>query len=340
VRHVIELARAGKVDRAGAILFDNNPMSAITGAVCPNHLYCKGACVLGRKGKPVDFGKIEREISGKYLETAQIHCAARNGRRVLIVGSGPAGLGLSYYLAKAGFSVTVFEKEAKPGGMMRYGIPDLRLDKSLIDKTVTIIENMGVKFKTNTKVDLNNLPEGFDIKVIATGAWVSRKLGIPGEQYAIPGLEFLKSNTPSAHDCHPFVSKGSYIVIGGGNVAVDCALTAAASGATSVNVCYRKTESEMKAYPEEIALAKSKGVKFNFNTVPKEISKKSVLFTDNTLIHADNIIVAIGQTATENGLIPENLGENVYAIGDAVTGPSTIIQAVAQAKELARILLK
>jgi len=340
VRRIIELVRAGKIEEAGAVLFDNNPLSAITGAVCPNHLYCKGACVLSKKGDAVDFSKVEREVSRQFLEHVPKTTSRANGKKVLIAGSGPAGLSLSYYLAKAGFSVTIFEKEQKLGGMMRYGIPDFRLDKSLIDKVAERLKSMGVKFRTGMEVDLDNLPKGYDITVLAIGAWVSRKLEIEGEQFSIPGLEFLK---------HGNCKGGNVVVIGGGNVAVDCALTAVALGAAAVDVCYRKDESAMKAYPEEIALAKKKGVNFKFNMVPKRISEEKNVphvivfdcFGKEECIRADHIIVAIGQTATKDGMLEAaNLGKNVFAIGDAVTGPSTIVQAVAQAKELAGILLE
>jgi len=346
VRRIIELVRAGKVHEAGALLFDNNPLSAITGLVCPNHLFCKGGCVKG-----LDFGVIEREISKRYLE----HVIARNeaiqiprslgtgspAKNVLVVGSGPAGLSISYYLRKAGYNVELWEKEHKFGGMLRYGIPNFRLDKNLIDLIVGRIEKMGVMFNKGIKVDLQNLPSGFDIIVLAIGAGVSRRLDIEGSELAVYALDYLKTAsapTPSL-TCHPFVPKGNTVVIGAGNVAIDCALTAASFG--SVNLCYRKDEAAMKAYPEELAHARNKGVVFNYHMVPKKITNEGVLFENGRFMPADKVIIAIGQGATKDGLIkPTELGNNVYAIGDAVTGTSTIVQVVAQAKELARILTK
>lgn len=350
IRHVIELVRSGATKEAGKILFDNNPLSAITGAVCPNHLFCKGACVLGRKGNAVDFGKIEREISRDYLETGVKRVRSKPlAKTVLIVGSGPAGIALSYYLNKAGFRVTVFEKEEKFGGMLRYGIPDFRLDKSLIDKIVKRLQKMGIKFQTKSSIDLKNLPDNFDMIVFAIGAGISRSLTIEGEELAVPALTYLK---------HP--KQGSnVIVIGAGNVAIDCALTAAELGADSVNLCYRKDEAAMKAYPEELEYAKNLGVVFNYFMVPKKITKEGVVFdkqSEEVFISADKVIIAIGQGAvdlnlskdyalecTQNGLIKADKfktnKENIYALGDAVTGTSTIIQVVGQAKELAKIIL-
>lgn len=344
VAKAIWLVRGGKPDEAGEMLFDNNPLSAITGAVCPNHLFCKGGCVLGRRGNAVDFGQIEREVSKRYLDIAKPVQLAGNGKKVLVVGSGPAGLALAYYIKKGGFDVEVWERENKFGGMLRYGIPDFRLDKRLIDKVVSVLRRMGVQLNTGIKVDLKKLPSGFDIIVLAIGAGVSRRLEIEGSEHAIYALDYLKNPTTSK----------KFVVIGAGNVAIDCALTAAELGAESVNLCYRKDEAAMKAYPEELAYARDKGVVFNYFMVPKKIIAEGVLFENGTFMPADKIVVAIGQGAvnlddcpkvgcTPNGLIQtdgfKTNVEDVYALGDAVTGTSTIIQVVAQAKELAKIIL-
>jgi glutamate synthase (NADPH/NADH) small chain len=344
IRRVIELVRAGKPFEAGMILFDNNPLTAITGSVCPNHLFCKGACVLSKKGVAPDFGVIEREVSRGYLDSAErpfTSVQGDNGKKVLIVGSGPAGIALAYYMRKAGYHVEVWEKEPKFGGMLRYGIPNFRLDKGLIDKTINVIAKMGVVFRADVKVDLNDLPSGFDMVVLCIGAGVSRKLNIEGEEYAVGALEYLKN--PTTGD--------SVVVIGAGNVAIDCALTAIETGARSVNLCYRKDETAMKAYPEELAHARGKGVVFNYFHVPTEIDEARVWFDvgaqEEYPYPADKVIVAIGQGAvdldagldlevTSQGLIMVDEGfktniPNVYAIGDAVTGTRTIIQAVAAA---------
>ena len=170
-----------------------------------------------------------------------------------------------------------------------------------------------------------------------------RKLDIDGNEVATYALDYLKNPKPAKN----------VVVIGAGNVAIDCALTAAELGAKTVNLCYRRDEAAMKAYPEELAHARSKGVVFNYFMVPKQITKEGVLFENGKFMPADKVVVAIGQGAvdldictkigcTQNGLIQaegfKTNVENVYALGDAVTGTSTIIQVVAQAKELAGLL--
>ena len=345
---VISLARDGKTMEAGALLFDNNPLTAITGAVCPNHLYCHGACVLSKVNKAVNFGKIECEISRQYIENPKLKIPTaknKNAKKFLIIGSGPSGLALSYYLRKDGHNVTVYEREQHFGGMLRYGIPDFRLDKTLIDKIVTALESIGIKFKNNTTADLNNLEQyksDFDAIVLAIGAGISKTLDIPGSSLATPALEYLKSPKQAQ----------SVIVIGAGNVAIDCTLTAAHNHAKSVNLCYRRDEAAMKAYPDELALARSQGVRFNYFMVPKKITQtKTQKFRVEFERHdkkvtktADLVVLAIGQIATPDGLVKatdfQTESPNIYALGDAVTGPGTIIKAVASAKQLFSQIIK
>lgn len=342
IPEVIALVRQGKKQEAGAILFDNNPLSAITGEVCPNHLYCHGTCVLNKRNNAVNFGRIEREISTKYLDNPCITPKSQpieTAKRIAIVGSGPAGIALSYYLQKEGNNVTVFEKQPKFGGMLRYGIPSFRLDKTLIDKIISLIESTGVNFVNNFAVNLDYLDQlksRFDIIVLAIGSGISKILDAEGVNHATYALDYLKNPTPAKN----------ILVLGAGNVAIDCALTAAHLGAKSVNLCYRRDEAAMKAYPEELELARSKGIIFNYHMIPKKITAQGVTFDQNqneVFMPADKVIIAIGQTATKNGLIEakdfQTKHTNVYAIGDAITGTSTIIKAVASAQQLAKILI-
>lgn len=358
IPEVIALLLDGKTDEAGEMLFNNNPLSAITGEVCPNHLYCRGSCVLGRHGDPVNFCQIERRISQKYLdkklkETPQAKPSATS-KKVLIVGSGPAGISLAYFLRLKGYNVTIYEKDKQFGGMIRYGIPDFRLDKTLIDKIVDVMKLYGVKFVNNMTADIHHIKQyrkDFDIVVLAIGAGISRRLEIQGRQYLTDALDYLRSPTKAKN----------VIVIGAGNVAMDCALTALKTGAKSVNLCYRRDEAAMKAYAKELKHAKDSGVVFNYFMVPQKIVKEdgalTVLFEhkgETELMRADLVITAIGQIALPpktrlhhtltpivlpSGLVDKSaLPTNIYAIGDAVSGTQTIIEAIASAKKLAKKL--
>lgn len=362
IRDAIKLIRDGKHDEAGALLFENNPLSAITGAVCPNHLYCKSSCVLGRKNNAVDFGKIERVISAKYLDTllnkpSITSAPSPSSKNVLIAGSGPAGLSLAFYLRRKGYNVTVFEREQEFGGMLRYGIPNFRLDKTLIDKLTAVLTKRGINLVNNKKVDLSNIEAyqaDFDIIVLAIGACVPKNLGLEGEDlpHVWTAVSFLRfsQNPPMLG------SFNSAVVIGGGNVAIDCALAAShANPDAAVKMCYRRAPEDLKCYPEELQLAKERGVELEFHMVPKCIKNDKVVFERDgkeISVPADLVVTAIGQQAlggeqktaveTERGLIKTdefktNL-ENVYAIGDAVTGTQTIIKAVAAAKRLAELI--
>jgi dihydropyrimidine dehydrogenase (NAD+) subunit PreT len=206
---------------------------------------------------------------------------------------------------------------------------------------------MGIEIKTDSEIDLNVLKDenneiikNHDAVIIAVGACVSKKLGIEGEDLPIVthAVEYLKNPNKAEN----------VVVVGGGNVAIDCALTAAhlSDGNGTVTLCYRRTLEDMKAYPEELELAESMKVKFEFRMTPKQILGKGAMFTrdeEEVIMMADTVVIAIGQTATTEGLVKaenfETETPKVYALGDAVTGTNTIIKAVAQAKELAAKLL-
>ena len=328
---------------AGRILFENNPLSAITGCVCPK--FCKKACILNHKNNPVDFSIIEREISKTYLSMRETEprIRATNSRvgatscrplNLAVVGSGPAGIAFAYYAARDGHRVTMYERGASIGGTMRYGIPNFRLDKTLIDRIETILLSMGVEIVKNKSVDLHSvgavLPPADHI-IVAIGAWKSRRLGFAREECALNFLKEMNSSYVGATN-NRTLNDRTFVIIGGGNVAIDCAMVARHYGATAL-LCYRKGEAEMKAGKHEIQLAKKMGVKFRFNMTPTGTTKKSAIFMcdgKKTYIKCDRIISAIGQAAEIN----IEATENIHPIGDMVTGTRTIIEAVASAKVL------
>jgi len=336
VGQIIRLAKESNLDEAGRLLFQNNPLSAITSAICPNHEFCAQGCVLSKAGKAVNFATIEHEISVAFLDKISalmkpppIH---ERAKKFAIFGSGPAGLAFAFYARLAGHYVTIFEVREKIGGMLQYGIPDIRLDKNLVDKFGELLEKMGVTIVTKCDFLIFNDIRTFDEYVIATGASISKKVNIPGEEHTIPALEFLRSANTEKQD----FKKKTIVVVGGGNVAIDCALVAKNSGAKTI-LCYRKTRDFLKAGQKEIGLAEKMGVQFEFEMNPKRFEEDRVIFetkckkTDEMKeveIKADKIIVAVGQKTTQLQI------DSAHYIGDCVDGTKTVIEAVASAKQL------
>ena len=333
IARVNSLLRGGGIIEAGRILFENNPFSAITGAICPNYRFCAKSCVLAKMGKGVNFSKIERQVSKQFLGNANgadFAPKVLNGKSVCIIGGGPAGLSAAFFLRRKGFEVSVYEREQKLGGCLRYGIPDVRLDKSLIDKIVKILEEMGVVFNYPvTAGAVPPLPEKGNYIVVAAGAGVSKKLGIEGEDdnnIVIGALEYLKNP-----------ADGNVIIIGGGNVAVDCSIATQMAGGRAT-VCYRRGEADMRAGPHEISLARDLGAQFRFNMIPKRIAENGAVFTfddGEIFCPADKVVIAVGQSADNSRFT----APNTEFIGDAAAGSTTTVtEAVASAKKLAEKL--
>ena len=283
-----------------------------------------------------------------------------NGRNLAIIGSGPAGISLAIMMAIKGFNVTMYEGNDQIGGVLRYGIPDFRLDKTILDKIETNLIKLGVKIRKNImigkNITLDDLQrDGFDAIFIGTGVWAPKKLGIKGESLGNVhfAIDYLK--TPKAYDLGKKI-----VVIGAGNVAMDVARTAIRNGANDVSIMYRKGEEDMPAEKIEIDHAKIDGVKFKLHRLPLELTEKGIRYmtTDQEINRenfeeADSILVAISQTARD--LIVKNntglsLGENgllqsdengvtarrgVFASGDVVTGARTVVEAVAFSKRVA-----
>jgi len=375
IKKVIALLKENKINEAGKILFDNNPLSVITGLVCPHDEFCEGHCVLNNKGNPIQFGAIEHYVSDYYLNNLSFETEINPDKKVAIIGSGPAGLTLAIILAKKGYDITIFEAHEKIGGVLRYGIPDFRLPKTILDRYHDLLISMGVKIRPNTLIgpviSLDNLfRDGYKSVFVATGTWKPRKLDIKGESlgnvyYAI---DYLRS--PETHNIGEKVC-----IIGGGNVALDSARSALRSGAKEVTVFYRRSEEEMPSSKHEIEYARFDGVKFEFNKSPKEIRDNCVYFIDTKNIEkedgskkiemingtescyeADSTIISISQGPKSNivdstkGIKLNKLGlvlidssgktsiEGVFASGDVVTGAKTVVEAVSAAKVVAETI--
>lgn len=360
IAEMIRLFLSGDIKEAGEKVFENNPLSIICSLVCPHEKHCEGHCVLNKKSTPVNVGGIENYISTYYMNYREFEKPASNGRNLAIIGSGPAGISLAMMMALKGFNVTMYEGNDQIGGVLRYGIPDFRLDKTILDKIETNLKKLGVKIRKNImigkNITLDDLQrDGFDAIFIGTGVWAPKKLGIKGESLGNVhfAIDYLK--TPKAYDLGKKI-----VVIGAGNVAMDVARTAIRNGGSDVSIMYRKGEEDMPAEKIEIDHAKIDGVKFKLHRLPLELTEKGIRYmtTDQEINRenfeeADSILVAISQTARD--LIVKNntglsLGENgllqsdengvtarrgVFASGDVVTGARTVVEAVAFSKRVA-----
>ncbi|HPW78828.1 MAG: Glutamate synthase (NADPH) small chain [Bacteroidetes bacterium ADurb.Bin037] len=272
----------GDMPKAASIIARDSSLPAICGRVCPQESQCEGVCIMGIKHEPISIGKLERYVADWARENnySTIKKAVPNGKKVAVVGSGPAGLACATDLAKAGCSVTIFESLHKPGGVLVYGIPEFRLPKEdVVEYEIGQVRKLGVEIECNVvvgrtvTVDQLFEKEGFDAVFVGTGAGLPKFLGIPGENFngVVSANEFLtRSNLMVAYspdfDTPIYVGR-RVVVVGGGNVAMDAARTALRMGA-EVTVVYRRTEKEMPARIEEVHHAREEGVIFRMLTNP------------------------------------------------------------------------
>lgn len=370
---IMEMFLQGKMDEAGEKLFNNNPLSAICSLICPHEKNCMGHCVLNRKGAPIKFYEVESYISSFYLEKAKLQKTENNGYLVGIIGAGPAGLTLAILLARKGYQVTIIDSKDKIGGVLRYGIPEFRLPKSLLDKLLKRMSELGIQFRPNTligpSITIDDMfRDGYDAIFIGTGVWNPNRLRIPGETLGNVhfAIDYLKN--PDSYD-----SLGDHVVIiGAGNVAMDAARTILRKSHAKVDIIFFRGREEVTALEEELVLAEVDGVKMNYylNTIKIEadgIIVEPVLKIENEdgtvsykndsehpyKIPSTSVIIAIGQGAlsnivkntkqidtTQKGLIQTTSGgattrPGVYAAGDVVSGAKTVVEAVAATKKVA-----
>ncbi|GAV31815.1 NADPH-dependent glutamate synthase beta chain and related oxidoreductases [Coriobacteriaceae bacterium EMTCatB1] len=336
------IARILERDYAGgvAVIKERNALPAVCGRVCPQEEQCEAACVLARKGEPVAIGRLERflgdyDLSCDLEHRCQPEVGPDSGRRVAVVGSGPAGLACAGELQRFGHAVTVFESLHAPGGVLTYGIPEFRLPKTIVAAEIEALRMMGVEIVTDAVIGatytLDELmsEQGFDAVFIGVGAGLPVFLGVPGENLngvysanefltrvnLMRAYEFPKADTP--------VWRGRKVaVVGGGNVAMDAARTAKRLGAEQVFLVYRRSEEEMPARREEVHHAREEGIEFKMLCSPQEIVGKDgwvtgMVVTDMQLgepdesgrrapvcvvgsehtIDCDTVIVAVGTRA-------------------------------------------
>ncbi|MBR1742922.1 MAG: NADPH-dependent glutamate synthase [Lachnospiraceae bacterium] len=279
----------GNVEGAYHVIGKYSALPAVCGRVCPQESQCEAKCIRGIKGDPVSIGKLERYVADTAREMGikPEKAESLNGKKVAVIGSGPAGLTCAGDLAKLGYEVTIFEALHKAGGVLSYGIPEFRLPKTrVVDAEIENVKSLGVKIETNvvigksTTVDELLNEEGFDAVFIGSGAGLPRFMGIPGENAngVFSANEYLTRSNLMKASCEdydtPIIAGKKVAVVGGGNVAMDAARTALRLGA-EVHIVYRRSEEELPARVEEVHHAKEEGIIFDLLTNPTQI------FTDD-----------------------------------------------------------
>lgn len=277
VPNFIKKIASGNMKGSAKTIMDANPIGASCARVCPTEILCEGACVLNASTKPIKIGQLQRYATDWAMETDidLFEKGEANGKRIAIVGSGPAGLSAARELSRFGYSVTIFEAEAKAGGLNTYGIVSFRLPNEVADWEVAQVEKLGVEIKTNTRVGVdisaNEILAQYDSVILAVGMGSVPNLGIEGEELdgVHDAIEFVK-RTKKGVLTEDLIGK-RVAVIGAGNTAIDGATCAVRLGADQVDILYRRTEKEMTAYQYEYEFAKQDGVGFKWLTAPKRI---------------------------------------------------------------------
>jgi NADH-quinone oxidoreductase subunit F len=371
----IRFVEQGRADEALAVIREKIPFPSVCGLVCFHP--CEAKCRRGQLDEAIAIRELKRYAAerGGNLWKKRAVTAPATGKRVAIVGSGPAGLTAAYYLAKLGHSATVFEAQPEPGGMLRLAIPEYRLPKKVLVAEIKEIEDLGVEIKTNTRVhNIESLfHRGYDAAFIAIGAQRDVRIGITGEESSrfVDRLALLRDVNMGNK-----VSLGSRVaVIGGGHAAIDVARTARRLGSREVTIIYRRTREDMPAGAEEIEEALAEGISIRELTAPTRIVDENGDFTLECIrmkpgvvgadgrrrsepvngseftLKFDNIIASIGQRLAVSdqfdlpigkdgfiGVDPDTLATpkgGVFAGGDAVTGPASVIEAIAHGRQAA-----
>jgi heterodisulfide reductase subunit A len=374
----VALISQGKFKEALEVLRRTMPFAGVCGRVCTHP--CEKECERGKVDQPVSIRSLKRFMSDYEMNAGREKATPierTKEDKVAVIGSGPAGLACAYDLIREGYPVTVFEAAPKAGGLLRYGIPEYRLPEKVLDNEISYIQELGVEIKTNSPVnDLKDIfNQGYEVIFLASGAWVSQKMGIPNEdaQGVLHALDFLRKANSGEK-----VQLGSKVaVIGGGNAAVDAARVAKRLGAKEIAIIYRRSRSEMPADAGEVDEAENEGITLHLLAAPVKVLTKDNKVTGIQCIRmelgepdesgrrrpvpvkgsefdveVDNVIMAVGQ-GVDKAALPKELEyttwgtlkvdqvtletniEGVFAGGDVVSGPADVIAAVATGKEAA-----
>ena len=365
VPEMIRLFLSGKIEEAAMMLFMNNPMSVICSLVCDHEKQCEGNCIQGKRGNAIHVSSIENYISDAFLDKLTLRREVNKGERVAIVGSGPAGLTVAIILALRGYDVTIFERKEHIGGMLRYGIPEFRLPKSILDRYQRRLRQLGILIRPNTTIggalhldDLFN--DGYGAIFIGSGTWRARRLGVPGESLGNVHYSIDYLQNPDVYELGERVA-----VIGSGNSAMDAARTALRKGSRTVTVYARS--STVSASPRELDYLLADGAELLYGMGIQKITADGPIFirrtfneageivseSEPTLFPADSTIIAISQQpkdklvsttagldSNEKGLLEtdesgQTTREGIFACGDVVTGPLNVVETVKAAKKVA-----
>lgn len=379
ITEVVSMLKKGNEEEAYKLLCNTTIFSSICGRICPHQKQCEGKCLRQKIDGAIHIGDIEATLADKYLDVPYEKSNEYANRKVAIVGGGPAGLTCAGFLARKGVKVTLFEKREKLGGILRYGIPDFRLDRSILDKTIEKIVNLGIECKLNNELgkdfSLSELKDSYDAVVLAIGANKSRKMKIPGEELA--GV--YGANEVLEYGLFEDYKDKAVAFSGGGNVAMDCARIINRLGAKRTVVIYRRSEKEMPAEAKEIAMAKKEGVEFLFTTNILEVlgddKAQALKLIKTELVKKENetrlspvniegseyempidyVYMAVGSAVSdmtkELGLEMEwskiKVDENkktsdpkIYACGDLIDGKGTVAFACRYGRDAAEAILK
>ena len=312
IPNFIKAVKENDIKKAYEILSETTVLPGVCGRICPHMKQCQGSCVRGIKGNPVEIGKIEKYVYDTAKENGiklkDIYNIKPNDKKVAVIGGGPAGLTCSAFLAKNGVNVTIYEQYDYLGGILMHGIPEFRLPKEIVQETINDILELGINVEYNKKLGVNlkleELKTEYDYIFLAIGANKSAKMGVQGENLegVYGGNELLE------HDIKIDFRNKNVAVIGGGNVAMDCARTIKRQNPKSVKVIYRRAEEQMPAEKKEIEDAKKEGIEFLFqNNIAKIIGKEKVEKVE--LIKTELI-----QKEGEKRLVPVNIGNSNYQI--------------------------